>query len=58
MRVARDIADNVRLIKDNFTENLLDYASTVKDDMPDQFQAQVDKAQRAGAPIVQRDNRS
>jgi len=58
MRVARDIADNVRLIKDNFTANLLDYASTVMDDMPDQFQAQIDRAQKAGAPIIQRDNRS
>ncbi|GAJ20770.1 unnamed protein product [marine sediment metagenome] len=58
MRVARDIADNVRLIKDNFTANLLDYASEVMDDMPDQFQAQLDKAQKAGAPIIQRDNRS
>ncbi|MBA7558607.1 hypothetical protein ES708_00211 [subsurface metagenome] len=58
MRVARDIADNVRLIKDNFTTNLLDYASEVMDEMPDQFQAQIDKAQKAGAPIIQRDNRS
>lgn len=58
MRVARDIADNIRLIKDNFTANLLDYASQVMDDMPDQFQTQIDTAQRAGAPIIQRDNRN
>ncbi|GAI62975.1 unnamed protein product, partial [marine sediment metagenome] len=38
--------------------NLLDYASTVMDEMPDQFQAQIDRAQKAGAPIVQRDNRN
>ena len=54
-RVAKDIADNIRLIKDNFTYNLLDYASQVKDDMPDQFQAQIDTALKAGAPIIQRD---
>lgn len=58
MRVAKDIADTVRMVRDNFTANLLDYASQVMSDMPDQFQAQVDKAQRAGEPIVQRDNRN
>jgi len=58
MRVARDIADTVRLVRDNFAANLLDYTSQVKDDMPDQFQKQVDIAQRAGEPIVQRDSRN
>ena len=58
MRVAKDIADTVRMVRDNFTANLLDYASQVMSDMPDQFQAQMDKAQRAGEPIVQRDSRN
>jgi len=58
MRVAKDIADTVRMVRDNFTANLLDYASQVMSDMPDQFQAQVDTAQRAGEPISQRDNRN
>ena len=58
MRVAKDIADTVRMVRDNFTANLMDYASQVMSDMPDQFQAQVDTAQRAGEPIVQKDNRN
>ena len=58
MRVAKDIQDTVRMVKENFTANLLDYASQVKDDMPDQFQAQVETAQKAGEPIILRDNRN
>lgn len=58
MRVAKDIADSVRLIRDNFTANLLDYASQVMNDMPDQFQTQLDRAKKAGDPITQRDGRN
>lgn len=56
-RVVKDIADSVRLIRDNFTANLLDYANQVANEMPDQFQKQVDKASKAGEPIKQKDSR-
>ena len=58
MRVAKDLADTVRLVRDNFTANILDYASQVQENMPDQFQSQLELAQKAGEPIVQRDSRS
>lgn len=58
MRVSKDIADCVRMVRDNFTANLLDYAGQVMSDMPDQFQAQLDTATKAGEPIIQRDNRN
>ena len=56
MRVAKDLADTVRLVRDNFTANILDYASQVQENMPEKFQRQLDRAQKAGEPIVQRDS--
>lgn len=57
-KVAKDIADTVRLVRDNFVANLQDYASQVMTDMPDQFQHHLDTATKAGEPIKVKDNRS
>lgn len=54
-KVARDIADSVRLVKDNFTAGLLTYAKGVITDNPDGYSAQVGSAKVAGEPIQTKD---
>jgi hypothetical protein len=54
-KVVRDIADNVRLVKDNFTAGLLAYANQVITDNPDDYKAQVETARIAGNPIIVKD---
>ena len=55
VRVAKDIADSVRLVRDNFTANLLNYAGSVIRDNGDGYKAQVALAKKAGEPIIQHD---
>jgi len=54
-KVARDIADSVRLVRDNFTAGLLSYANGVTTDNPDGYSAQVESAKIAGEPIQTKD---
>jgi len=55
MKVAKDISDTVRLVRDNFTANLLNYTSDVINQMPDEYKAQLEVAQSAGEPIASND---
>jgi hypothetical protein len=55
IRVAKDISDNVRLVRDNFTANLLSYAGEVMRDNAEAYKVQVGLAQKAGMPIYQHD---
>jgi len=55
VRVAKEIGDSVRLVRDNFTANLLNYAGSVIKDNPEGYKAQVALAKKAGEPIYQHD---
>ena len=55
IRVAKEIGDNIRLVRDNFTTNLLNYAGAVIRDNADSYKAQVELARKAGEPIYQHD---
>ena len=55
IRVAKEIADNVKLVRDNFTANLLNYAGSVMRDNADGYKAQIEIAKKAGEPIYQHD---
>ena len=55
-KVAKDIADSVRLVKDNFSAGLVAYASGVITDNPDGYKAQIEMAREAGQPILTRDS--
>ena len=55
VRVAKEIGDSVRLVRDNFTANLLNYAGSVIKDNGEGYKAQVELAKRAGEPIIQHD---
>jgi hypothetical protein len=55
IRVAKELGDNIRLVRDNFTANLLNYAGAVIRDNADGYKAQVELARKAGQPIYQYD---
>ena len=55
IRVAKEIADNVKLVRDNFTANLLNYAGGVMRDNAEGYKAQIEMAKKAGEPIYQHD---
>ncbi len=55
IRVAKEIADNVRLVRDNFTANLLSYAGQVQTGNTEAYKAQLEQANKAGAVIVNYD---
>jgi len=56
LKVAKDIADSVRLIRENFAVGLQAYATQVSADNPDGYKAQLDMANEAGEPIRTKDN--
>ena len=55
IRVAKEIADQVKVVRENFTANLLTFAGQVARKEKDAYMAQVKAAQAAGAPIVAKD---
>jgi len=54
-KVVKDIADSVRLVKDNFTAGLMAYANGVIADNPEGYKAQVEMAREAGQSILDKD---
>jgi hypothetical protein len=56
LKVAKDIANSVRLVKDNFTAGLLAYANGVITDNPEGYKAQIEIAREAGQPILDKDS--
>ena len=56
VKVARELSDNIRLVRENFTASLTSYASSVIADNPDGYKTQVELARKAGEPIVSKDN--
>jgi hypothetical protein len=55
IRVAKEIADNVKMVRDNFTANLLNYTGSVMRDNAEGYKAQIETARKAGEPIYQHD---
>jgi hypothetical protein len=56
LKVAKEIADQVRLIRENFATGLLAFATQVSKDNPDGYKAQLETAREAGSPIKAKDN--
>jgi len=52
LRVAREVNDQIRLVRDNFTFGLMAYAENIRKTMPAEYKARVDGAANAGGPIV------
>ena len=55
IRVVKDVADNVRLIRENFVAGLAAYTNVVVAESLDGYKAQVLAAQEAGRTIVDHD---
>lgn len=55
IRVAKEIGESVRLVRDNFTANLLNYAGQVMRDNAEDYKAQIDLSREAGNPIIAHD---
>ena len=54
-KVAKEVADTVKMIRENFASGLQNYASMVIADNPEEYQTQVDLARQAGEPIIAND---
>jgi len=55
VRVVKEVADSVRLVRENFVAALGQFTHGVIAENPDGYKAQVLAAQEAGVPIVERD---
>ena len=56
VRVAKELSDNVRLVRDNFTANLISFAGEVMESNPNEYKAQLEQSNKAGLPIAQHDS--
>jgi hypothetical protein len=57
-KVAKDLSDNIRLVRENFTAGLISYANGVVSEMPEAHKAQVETARKAGEPIIRKDRQN
>jgi hypothetical protein len=55
IRVAKELADSVRLVRENFIANLQHYAGSVRKDNPEGYTNEVRLNTEAGRPIVMAD---
>lgn len=55
VRVQKDIADSVRMVRDNFTAGLMGYTERVIKTHKAGYKAQLEASQKAGNPIIARD---
>ena len=56
IRVAKELSDNVRLVRANFEANLISYTGSVMNDNAEAYKAQLEQSIKAGAPIAQHDS--
>jgi hypothetical protein len=55
-KVAKELGEAVRLVRENFAAGLLAYAGKVITDNPDGYKAEVELARQAGEPILANDS--
>jgi hypothetical protein len=55
IKVAKDISDNVKMVRENFVAGLQTYANTVFNENGEAYKAQITKALEAGKPIQAHD---
>jgi hypothetical protein len=54
-KVAKEVGDSVKLIRENFTAGLVAYATGVITENPEGYKAQIELAREAGEPIIAKD---
>ena len=57
IKVVKEIADGVKLVRENFVANGMAFIADVKRDNPEGYKATVEAAQEAGKPIIERQNK-
>ena len=55
IRVAKELQDNVKLVRENFVAGLMAYTHEVFTENPDAYREQVEASQSAGKPIIEVD---
>jgi len=58
IKVVKDIADSVRLVRENLMAGLMAYTHEVVTTDPDGYKAQIEANMEAGSPIVDRDSQA
>jgi len=56
IRVAKELSDHIRIVRENFTSGLMGYVDSVRKEMPNEFKAQVESAIKAGESVAAKDN--
>jgi len=56
IRVAKEVSDSVKMVRDNFVANLLQYTGEVMTSHSEEYTNQLSKAEKMGKPIAQHDN--
>jgi hypothetical protein len=55
IKVAKDVQDNVRMVRENFVATLQAYAHGVAKENPDGYKTEIEASAKAGLPIVEKD---
>jgi hypothetical protein len=58
LKVAKDLQDSVRMVRENFIAGWLAYAKAVREANPEGYKAEIAKAQEAGKPIIEKDRQA
>ncbi|MDY6912058.1 MAG: hypothetical protein SVM79_06880 [Chloroflexota bacterium] len=58
IRVAKELQDNIKLVRENFVAGLTSFTQSVIENQPDEYRTQVETSQQAGIPIVERDRQA
>src|SRR4030042_3845000 len=58
LKVAKELQDNVRMVRENFIAGWLAYAKAVREANPEGYKAEIAKDQEAGTPIIEKDRQA
>ena len=58
LKVAKELSDEVRLMRENLVAGLMAYTRTVANENPKGYRAQIDTNRKAGEPIIQKDEKA
>jgi len=58
IKVAKEVADSVKMVRENFVAGVLAYAHEVVTENPDGYKAEIEAHIEAGKPIMERDRQA
>ncbi len=57
MRVAPELSQQIRVVRENFQASLMNYTGTVMEENGDAYRAQVERNQQAATPLLEQDTK-